>query len=212
MDCSPQGSFVHRILQARILEWVAVPFSSGSSQPTDQTHPGLPHCRWILYCLSHQESPRILEWVAYPFSRGSSQPRNQTEVSCIAGGFFTNWAIREAYKRYHLIFVFFCLTSFSRIISRSNMLLQMAFFLLFPGWVIFRCVHVAHLLYPFICQWTYRLLHDLVIVNSAAVNTGNLTMNSSPWVVRNSGIEEHACFPDGAGGKAPSCWKATAFL
>ena len=39
---------------------------------------------------------RILEWVAFPFSRGSSQPRDRTQVSCIAGGFFTNWAIREA--------------------------------------------------------------------------------------------------------------------
>ena len=38
---------------------------------------------------------RILEWVACPFSKGSSQPRNQTGVSCIAGAFFTNWAIRE---------------------------------------------------------------------------------------------------------------------
>ena len=36
---------------------------------------------------------RILEWVAYPFSRVSSQPRNWTRVSCIAGGFFTNWAM-----------------------------------------------------------------------------------------------------------------------
>ena len=40
-------------------------------------------------------SPWILKWVAYPFSRGSSWPRNQTGVSCIAGRFFTNWAIRE---------------------------------------------------------------------------------------------------------------------
>ena len=39
---------------------------------------------------------RKLEWVAYPFSRGPSWPRNQTGVSCIAGGFFTSWAIREA--------------------------------------------------------------------------------------------------------------------
>ena len=40
---------------------------------------------------------RILEWVAHPFSNsGSSGPRNQTRVSCIAGGFFTNWVIREA--------------------------------------------------------------------------------------------------------------------
>jgi len=39
---------------------------------------------------------KILEWVAIPFSRGSSQPRDQTQVSHIAGGFFTSWAIREA--------------------------------------------------------------------------------------------------------------------
>ena len=36
MDCSPPGSSVHGILQARILEWVAIPFSSGSYQPRDQ--------------------------------------------------------------------------------------------------------------------------------------------------------------------------------
>ena len=38
--------------------------------------PGLPHCRQILYRLSHQGSLRRLEWVAFPFSRGSSQPRD----------------------------------------------------------------------------------------------------------------------------------------
>ena len=38
---------------------------------------------------------RILEWVAFPFSRESSQPRDGSQVSRIAGGFFTNWAIRE---------------------------------------------------------------------------------------------------------------------
>ena len=36
---------------------------------------------------------RILEWAAYPFSRGSSWPRIQTGISCIAGGFFTSWAV-----------------------------------------------------------------------------------------------------------------------
>ena len=35
MDCSPPGSSVHGIVQARILEWVAVSFSRGSSQPRD---------------------------------------------------------------------------------------------------------------------------------------------------------------------------------
>ena len=55
MDCCPPSSSVHGILQAR-----------------------------------------ILEWVAYPFYSGSSQPRNWTGVLCIAGGFFTSWATREA--------------------------------------------------------------------------------------------------------------------
>ena len=45
---------VHGILQARILEWVAFPFSRGSSQPRDRTR--LLHCRRILYQLSHQGS------------------------------------------------------------------------------------------------------------------------------------------------------------
>ena len=61
------------------------------------SNPGLLHCRQILYQLSHKGSPRIPEWVTYPFSRGSSQPRNWTGVSCIAGQFFTNWDIREAW-------------------------------------------------------------------------------------------------------------------
>ena len=65
--------------------------------PTQGSNTGLAHCRQILYQLSHMGSSRILEWVAIPFSRGSSWPRNWTRVSYIAGGFFTNWAIREAF-------------------------------------------------------------------------------------------------------------------
>ena len=38
MDCSPPGSTIHGILQARILEWVAIPFSRGSSQPRNRNH------------------------------------------------------------------------------------------------------------------------------------------------------------------------------
>ena len=55
MDCNLPGSSVHGILQVRILEWVAI-----------------------------------------SLSRGSSRPRNWTWVSCIAGRFFTDWAMREA--------------------------------------------------------------------------------------------------------------------
>ena len=98
--CNPMDCIVHGILQIRILEWVAFPFSRGSSQPflLQGLNPGLPHCRWNLYQLSHKGSPRMLEWVAYPFSSGSSPPRNWTRVSCTAGRFLTNWAIRDALK------------------------------------------------------------------------------------------------------------------
>ena len=65
--------------------------------PTQGLNPGLPHCRQILYQLSHKESTRILESVAYPFFSRSSWPRNQTVVSCIAGRFFTNRAVRYSH-------------------------------------------------------------------------------------------------------------------
>ena len=93
--CDPMDYTVHGILQARILEWVAFLFSR--DLPTQGSNPGLPHCTWILYQLSHKGSPRILEWVVYPISSKSSQPRNWTRVSCIAGRFFTRWATKEAF-------------------------------------------------------------------------------------------------------------------
>ena len=70
--------------------------------PTRGSNPGLPHCRWILYQLSHKVSPRILEWVAYPFSRDTGvgsllqrifltqESMTLTGISYIAGRFFTN--------------------------------------------------------------------------------------------------------------------------
>ena len=53
-------------------------------------------CDPMVYTVHGILQARILEWVAFPFSRRSSQPRDQSQVSCIAGGFFTCWATREA--------------------------------------------------------------------------------------------------------------------
>ena len=50
---------VHGILQAKILEWVAILFSKGIF-PTQGLKPGLLHCRQILYHLSHQGSSLLL--------------------------------------------------------------------------------------------------------------------------------------------------------
>jgi len=57
MDCSPPGSSVHEIFQIRIWEWVAIPFSRRIF-PTQGSDPSLPHCRQILYRVSHQGSPQ----------------------------------------------------------------------------------------------------------------------------------------------------------
>ena len=56
--CNPMDYTVHGILQARILEWVAFPFSRVSSQT--QWNSGFPHCMQILYQLNHQGSSSVL--------------------------------------------------------------------------------------------------------------------------------------------------------
>ena len=58
MNCSLPGSSVQGILQARILEWVAIPSSRGSSQPRVRTHISYISCtgRWVLYHLCHLRS------------------------------------------------------------------------------------------------------------------------------------------------------------
>ena len=89
----PHGYTVHGILQARKLEWVAFPFF-----PTQWSNPGLPHCRQVLYQLSHQGNPRILRVGSLSLLSGSSWPRNWNGVSCTADGFFTSWATREAHN------------------------------------------------------------------------------------------------------------------
>ena len=113
IDYSRPGSSVHGISQARILEWVAILFSRGSSRPRDQTQvyciAGIffikcVHAKslesFLTLCNPMDHSPpgssvhgiiqaRILECVAMPSSRGSSQPRDRPQVCHVASGFFT---------------------------------------------------------------------------------------------------------------------------
>ena len=122
MDCSQPGSSVLGILQARILEWVAIPFSSVSSPRRDWTQVSYIAGRffivwkwkWKWSCSVVSDSLRpvdcsppssfvngilqawVLEWVAISFSRGSSQPRDRTQVSHIAGRRFNLCTTREA--------------------------------------------------------------------------------------------------------------------
>ena len=94
MDCSPLGSSGPWRF-SRQEYWMSCHAFLQGIFPTQGSNTGLPRCRWFLYQLSHKGSPRILECIAYSISSGSPWPRNWTGVSCIAGGFFTNWAKRE---------------------------------------------------------------------------------------------------------------------
>ena len=62
VDCSLSGSFVHGIFQARILEWVAISFSRGSSQPRAQTQVSCVSCigRRILYYYATWEDHKYM--------------------------------------------------------------------------------------------------------------------------------------------------------
>ena len=69
-DGNPPDSSVYGISQARILEWVAIPFSRGSSPSRDSTW-GLLHCRMILYHLSHTGKPQQLPTQTHLWMRAS---------------------------------------------------------------------------------------------------------------------------------------------
>ena len=73
MDCTQPGSSVHGYSSGKNTGVCCYTLLEGIF-PTQGSNTGLPHCRWILYHLSHQRSSKILEWVTYPFSRRSYDP------------------------------------------------------------------------------------------------------------------------------------------
>ena len=84
------------ILRSKKKEYLFYQLFSESEKEVKVTQSCLTLCDPMDYTVYGILQARILEWVAFPFSRGSSQPRDQTHVSCIAGGFFTSWATKEA--------------------------------------------------------------------------------------------------------------------
>ena len=68
-DCSPPGSSLHGILQARLLEWVAIPFSRGSSRPRDQSQVYHIAGRFFII-LSRRGSPKNTEVGSHSLPQG----------------------------------------------------------------------------------------------------------------------------------------------
>ena len=84
------------ILQARILEWVAMPFSRGSSQ-SREIKPTFPTLQADFSPSEPPGKPKNNVVGSLSLLQGIIPTRNQTEVFCMAGRFFTSWAIREAW-------------------------------------------------------------------------------------------------------------------
>ena len=83
MDCSLPGSSIYGILQAKILEQVAMPSSRGSSQLRDQTQ--VSHIAGGFFTVCAIREAKNTEVNSLSLLMESSQPRNRTGVSCIAG-------------------------------------------------------------------------------------------------------------------------------
>ena len=94
MDCSAPGASVHGILQERILKWAAMHSSRGSSNKGIK--PRSPTLQADSLPSEPCGKPKNTVVDSLSLLQGIFQPRNQTALSCIAGGFFTSWATREA--------------------------------------------------------------------------------------------------------------------
>ena len=75
MDYSLPGSSVYGILQARILEWAAIPFSRGSFQPRDWTQ--VSHIAGRFFTVWATRKPKNIGVGSFPLLQGTSWPRNQ---------------------------------------------------------------------------------------------------------------------------------------
>ena len=86
MDCSPPGSSVHGILQARILEWIDISSPEGYSPPRDQTRISYVSCigRQVLYQQRHLESPDRTQTYTQK-TLGQSCPKSSKNAPIILG-------------------------------------------------------------------------------------------------------------------------------
>ena len=93
MDYRLPSSSVHVIFQARILEWVAIPFSRGSSQPRNQTQVFCITGGWILYHLSHRRTCIPISIHDHDQILRSCHVHQVTELSFYCSSWSNHWLI-----------------------------------------------------------------------------------------------------------------------
>ena len=94
VDCSPPGSSIHGILQARILEWVAISFSRGSSPPRDRTQVSRISCRHFNLWAT-REAPRSRGKEQWPHRRLS-----QNYLLILEGLLWRHWVSRGLVQKW----------------------------------------------------------------------------------------------------------------
>ena len=113
---------------------------------------------------------RILEQVATSFSKGPSWRRDWTHISCVScidEQILYCWGTKISPYLLHLLW------------KTLSLCYKCLYVILLHSWVIFHCIYVSHLLYPFICWWIFRTLL-LALINSAVMNTG---VHVSFWII-----------------------------
>ena len=155
VDCSPPGYPVHGILQARTLEWVAIPFSVGYSQLRDQTQVSciagrcftiwatreVHICQWQCHCLSssHLLFIPLSPQVHFLHLGLCSCPENM----------FTSAIFLDSHMRINIWYLFFSFWLTSLCITGSRFIhYNRLRFISFYGWVIFHRIYASHVLYP----------------------------------------------------------------
>ena len=140
MGCSLSGSSFHGILQARILEWVAMPCSRGSSWPRDQTHVS------YVSCIGRQILPLAPPGKPiYIYIRASQVAQIVKNLPAMQETWIWSLGWEWLPVQYS-----------SLKISMDREAGYWFKCILFNGWVILHCVYVPQLSYPFICWQMYR--------------------------------------------------------
>ena len=103
MNCSPTGSSVHRILQARIIEWVAIPFSRRSSKHRDRTQ--VFHIAGRFFTNWEPEKPKSsVQPIPFSFCRALKLSHDAV-VGQMRKNIRSSWVI-------HMIFLISCIAFF----------------------------------------------------------------------------------------------------
>ena len=141
LDCSLPGSFVHGILQAR-----------------------------------------ILGWVAFSFFRGSFWPRDRAQVSCMAGIFFTNWAIYYSIYRY-ILHIYMCVSVYIYSIVSNSFIYQ---YIIYIYIYLYRITYIYYIIKDIWLSFSCSIMSNPLQPHGLQHNRLTCTPSLSPRVCSNS--------------------------